>query len=193
MMMAILPSPPPYPTLSPLFQWEAGAIQPSTWAGIRLIGLDVDGVMTQGEIIYSALGGETSRTFHVKDGQGIAWVLKAGIEVAIVTAGDNPCTTQRADTLQIKHLFQGVKDKWGCFNTLRESLGIPWEACAYMGDDKPDIPVIRACVEAGGIGACPVDAVPEVQQAVNWRSQFGGGKGAIREMTALILAHKTQS
>jgi 3-deoxy-D-manno-octulosonate 8-phosphate phosphatase (KDO 8-P phosphatase) len=191
--MAILPAPPPYPSLTPLFQWEPGHIKPYTWSGIRLLGLDVDGVMTQGEIIYQSDGGETSRTFNVKDGQGIVSLMKAGVEVAIVTAGDNPCTTQRATTLKIHHLFQAVTDKWACFNAVRESLGIPWEACAYMGDDKPDIPVIRACVEAGGVGACPVDAVPEVQQAVNWRSQFAGGRGAIRELTSLILQHKTQT
>lgn len=158
------------------------------WQDIQLIGLDVDGVMTRGEIIYTSSGDEL-KVFNVKDGLGIRAAVTHGVVLAIITARQSAITERRATELGIQHLFQGVKDKLAQFDTLRKSLGLSWGQCAYMGDDLPDLPVLQQV----GIATCPADAVDRVKQAVHYISPFAGGEGAVRDLMTHVLAARSVS
>jgi 3-deoxy-D-manno-octulosonate 8-phosphate phosphatase (KDO 8-P phosphatase) len=156
---------------------------PLPWQNIQLVGLDVDGVMTRGEIIYTS-SGEELKVFNVKDGLGIRAAVTHGLTLAIITARHSAITERRATELGIQHLFQGVKDKLTQFDALRVSLGLTWSQCAYMGDDLPDLPVLKQV----GIATCPADAVAVVQQVAHYMSPFGGGNGAVRDLMTQVLA-----
>lgn len=153
------------------------------WQDIQLIGLDVDGVMTRGEIIYTSSGDEL-KVFNVKDGLGIRAAVTHGVTLAIITARQSAITERRATELGILHLFQGVKDKLAQFDALRASLGLTWAQCAYMGDDLPDLPVLKQV----GIATCPADAVAAVRQVAHYISPYDGGRGAVRDLMTHVLA-----
>ena len=154
---------------------------------IRLVALDVDGVLTNGEIIYTSAGDEI-KAFNVKDGLGVTLAIRGGLEVAIITARQSPMTERRAAELGIRHLLQGQKDKRAGLYELTEKLNIPAEAMAYMGDDLPDLPALQTV----GLAACPADAVASVKEACHWVSACDGGRGAVRELMELILSAQGQ-
>ena len=148
---------------------------------IKLLGLDVDGVLTDGSISYTDAGQEI-KTFNAKDGQGIAMLTKLGINVVIITARNSTIVQRRANDLGIQYVYQGVKNKLEKLDELRTMLGINYEEIAYMGDDLPDIPILQQV----GIKACPNDAVDEVKKICNFKSKYNGGRGAVRELADLI-------
>jgi len=148
---------------------------------IKLLALDVDGVLTDGSITYTNDGHEI-KTFNAKDGQGIVMLTKLGINVAIITARTSTIVQQRATDLGIQYVFQGVTDKLAKLEELKTTLGISYDEIAYMGDDLPDIPILQKV----GIKACPCDAVQEVKQICNFKASKNGGKGAVRELTDQI-------
>ena len=148
---------------------------------IKLLALDVDGVLTDGSISYTDTGHEI-KTFNVKDGQGIVMLTKLGLNVAIITARTSTIVQQRAVDLGIQYVYQGVKNKLDKLEELRTALDISYEEIAYMGDDIPDIPILQKV----GIKACPNDAVSDVKKICNFKASKDGGRGAVRELTDMI-------
>ena len=149
---------------------------------IRLLVLDVDGVLSNGLLFYGQ-SGEELKTFHIADGLGIKLLMKHGIDVAIITGRKSDMVEQRARELGISHLVQGREDKLEALNCLAEDLAIPLSEIAYMGDDLPDL----GAIEQVGLGMAPANASPYVAGHADWRSQANGGMGAVREACEFIL------
>jgi len=149
---------------------------------VKLLILDVDGVMTDGSIIYTDEGVEV-KAFNVRDGHGIKLLMRAGIGVAIITARESKVMVHRARDLGITDLYQGRLDKAVAFDEiLKEKVLNPIQT-AYIGDDIIDLPVLRQA----GFSAAVADAVPEVKARVDYVTAACGGRGAIREVVELIL------
>lgn len=153
---------------------------------IKLLVMDVDGVMTDGKVSYTSDGLEI-KSFNIKDGVGIKRVQKAGLQVAIITGRISPMVTRRADELGINHVIQGREDKLVALEELVNSLRLDLSNVAYMGDDLPDLTAIAAA----GLGACPADAVPEIKQVSDWIASIAGGEGCVRELCDYLLARGT--
>lgn len=152
---------------------------------VKMVVFDVDGVMTDGSITYDENGVEY-KTFNVKDGQGIVLITKAGIITAIITARNNGTVKHRFENLGMTRLFMGQKDKLVAMKQLLEEFNLDFSQVAYMGDDLPDLCVLKEV----GLPCCPNDAVEEVKEVCCFVSSKNGGKGAVRELTDLI--YKTQ-
>lgn len=149
---------------------------------VRLMIFDVDGVLTDGSLIFSAAG-DTMKKFHSLDGHGIKLLAAAGLTTAIITGRRSDTVATRAREMQITHLYQGVTDKTTAFATLLDTTGIAPEYCGYMGDDWPDLAVMLRC----GFAAAPANAHPEVIARAHWIAAARGGHGAVREACDLIL------
>ena len=152
------------------------------YAGIKLVGLDVDGVLTDGKITYSSDGHEI-KSFNVKDGAGIRLLKESGIRIAIITARSSDVVARRAKELNIDYVFQGVKNKLEKLKEITTEMGIKLENVAYMGDDFPDLAIMQSV----GLGACPGDAVDIVLSHSLWQSHANGGDGAVREFAEFLL------
>jgi len=150
--------------------------------GIRLLVLDVDGVLTNGRLYYGANGDEL-RAFHIHDGLGLKMLRATGVEVAIVTGRTSRAVELRAENLGVPHVFQGVGDKLAVFEQLRKQLTLPAEAVAAMGDDLPDLPVLRRC----GLAACVPEAPALVRSHSHYIAEKTGGAGAVRELCELVM------
>ena len=155
---------------------------------IRLMCFDVDGVLTDGGIIYSS-SGEELKSFHVRDGFGLVQLAKAGIQTAIITGRSSEVVARRAQELRFTHCFQGVKDKKALAERLLQESGLSWENVGHMGDDLPDLELL----EKVGLACCPQDAVPEVQSVCHVVTKQLGGRGAAREVCELLLSHVNQA
>lgn len=151
-------------------------------AAIRLVLMDVDGVLTDGKILYDSAGTEL-KAFNVKDGLGISLALRAGLELGIITARKSPMVERRAQELGIRHLFQATKIKLPAFEALTSKLGLEAEQVAYIGDDLPDLPSLRLA----GLACCPADAVQAVRKVCHLISDYRGGDGAVRDILEFIL------
>jgi len=151
-------------------------------AGIRLVIFDVDGVLTDGRIVYDNNGVE-SKSFDVKDGHGIKLLMRAGIDCAIVTARESKVVDLRAQNLGITLVYQGRKDKLGAFEEIMKKTGLAPAEIAYVGDDIIDLPVIKRA----GFSVAVADAVSEVRERVDHVTVRPGGRGAVREVAELIL------
>lgn len=149
---------------------------------IRLILLDVDGVLTDGTVLLHGDGTE-SKTFHIRDGAAIVLAGQAGIPVGLLSARSSAATTQRATQLGIRIVSQGVASKPVEFARIVAEHGGDESAVAYMGDDLLDLPVLARA----GLAGAPADAAPEVRAQAHWVSQRNGGRGAVREFIELIL------
>ena len=149
---------------------------------IKLAAFDVDGVLTDGSITYDENGIEY-KTFNAKDGQGISELNKSGVITAIITGRENGTVTKRANDLKIKEVHQGQKDKISKLTELLEKYNVNFDETAYMGDDLPDICILKRVKLAG----CPADAVDEVKSTANWISKYNGGRGAAREFCDYII------
>jgi 3-deoxy-D-manno-octulosonate 8-phosphate phosphatase (KDO 8-P phosphatase) len=149
---------------------------------IKLLLLDVDGVMTDGGIIYDGNGLETKR-FNVRDGHGIKMLQRHGIEVGIITGRTSVVVDYRAKELGIDIVYQGALKKLVSYDDIKEKTGLSDSQIAYMGDDVIDVPVLRRV----GFSAAPNDALPEVASLVDHVASKGGGMGAVREICDLIL------
>ncbi|MFT6311453.1 MAG: 3-deoxy-D-manno-octulosonate 8-phosphate phosphatase (KDO 8-P phosphatase) [Porticoccus sp.] len=149
---------------------------------IKLLCLDVDGVLTNGSLLFDA-GGETLKTFNTLDGLGIKALQKVGIEVAIISGRESKMVTTRASDLGIKHIIQGRDDKWPALTNLLAELNLSPEQTAHMGDDLPDLPLINRCA----IGITVPNAHPVLTEHSQWVTSRSGGNGAVREACELIL------
>jgi 3-deoxy-D-manno-octulosonate 8-phosphate phosphatase (KDO 8-P phosphatase) len=149
---------------------------------IKLVLLDVDGVLTDGVVIMHGDGSE-SKGFHIRDGAGIVWAQRAGLTIGLLSARSSGATTHRAAQLAVRIVMQGVASKLAAYEDILSSTGLKDAAVAYMGDDLLDLPVLRRA----GLSAAPADAAPEVRERVDWIAEAGGGKGAVRELIEMIL------
>ncbi len=149
---------------------------------IELLLLDVDGVMTDGRIIWDANGTEI-KFFNVKDGHGIKLVQRAGIQVGIITGRVSPVVDLRAKELGIEILYQGSLRKQESYEEIKQHTGLADHQIAYMGDDVIDVPVMRRV----GFSAAPADALPEVLKVADYVARARGGWGAVRELCDLLL------
>ncbi len=151
-------------------------------ADIQLLVLDVDGVLTDGSLIINADGSE-SKSFNTLDGHGIRMWQRAGFKVVFLSGRPSDPTKCRAEELEIDHVFQDCHNKLEVFEDLLKELGLSADKAAYVGDDLPDLPVIR-CV---GFGVAVANAVDEVKQYADYVTTRRGGDGAVREVIEYIL------
>ncbi len=149
---------------------------------VRLLVLDVDGVLTDGRLLYGS-NGEELKAFNIRDGLGIKLLQRAGVDVAIITGRQSDSVRRRAQELGIAHLVQGREDKRRALEELCAELGLTPEACAYMGDDLPDVGAIRAA----GFGLTVAGACAAAARAAQWQSSRAGGDGAVREACEALL------
>lgn len=150
--------------------------------GIRLLALDVDGVLTDGTLFIGA-DGEMFKGFNAKDGMGISCALRSGLQIAVITGRRSEIIHRRAEELGIKLLREGVKDKYAELLALRDELGLDEQQVAYMGDDLNDLPAFRA----SAIGFAPADAASDVRERADVVVAAAGGRGAVREAIEMIL------
>lgn len=149
---------------------------------VKLLLLDVDGVLTDGRIVYDANGVE-SKFFNVKDGHGIKMLQRSGIIVGIISGRSSRVVVNRAAELGIEHVYQGALNKTGPYEDILAKTGLADHQVAYMGDDVIDLPILRRV----GFAVAPADAVPDVLPLVHYVARSGGGWGAVREVCDLIL------
>lgn len=152
---------------------------------IKLLILDVDGVLTNGSIILDNEGNEF-KVFHVRDGQGIKMLEKAGIKVAIITGRQSKAVERRAQELGITEVHQSCHVKSRTYEHLIKKMGITDKEVAYIGDDIADIPILKRV----GLSVAVADATEETKAAAMIITKNGGGKGAVREVCDLILKSK---
>jgi 3-deoxy-D-manno-octulosonate 8-phosphate phosphatase (KDO 8-P phosphatase) len=157
-------------------------------ASIRLLVLDVDGVMTDGRL-YIGPDGEFEKCFHVRDGYGIRAAMAAGIEVAVLSGRRSLALQRRCDELGINHLQQGLEDKAAAFSSLTSRLGLTARECAYVGDDAPDVPVLKQV----GLAVAVADAHPLVLADAHRRTRLPGGAGAVREVCDWLLSARARA
>jgi 3-deoxy-D-manno-octulosonate 8-phosphate phosphatase (KDO 8-P phosphatase) len=151
-------------------------------ARIRLLVLDVDGVLTDGGLVYGPAGEETKR-FHVRDGLAVVAARAAGLEIAVISGRASAAVTRRMAELGLGEVHQGVADKAAAFDALRSRLGLPPVEVAVMGDDLTDLALMKRV----GLALAPSDAVAEVRRAAHWVSRRRGGDGAVREAVEMLL------
>lgn len=151
---------------------------------IKLLILDVDGVLTNGELFFFE-GGEY-KAFHSRDGLGIALLVREGIELAIISGNRSEAVQRRFQKFGITHVYQGVEDKNIVYQQIKTTLNLNDNDVAYMGDDLIDLPVMSRV----GLATAVADADVFVKQHAHWISQYNGGQGAVRELCELILSAK---
>lgn len=149
---------------------------------IKLVLLDVDGVMTDGGV-YIAESGDRLKKFNIQDGYGIVKLQKHGVRVGIITGGNSHMVQQRADELGIVDVYQNVDDKMTAYEKVKAKYQLSDDQIAHIGDDELDLPLI----ERVGFSAAPADAVPAVRKKVHYVCKRNGGGGAVREVIELLL------
>lgn len=153
--------------------------------GVSLVSFDVDGVLTDGRIVYSEHGDEI-KAFHVQDGSAIKLLQASGIGVAIITGRSSAMVRRRAAELGIEHVFQGVEDKASTLRLLIRRLGIAAEAVAHVGDDLPDLSLFQNVGLAIGVP----NGHPAVLPVCHYVTTLAGGEGVAREVCELLLRAK---
>ncbi len=152
---------------------------------IKAICLDVDGVLTDGNLLITEEG-KLLRTMNAKDGFAMRYMMDRNFPMAIITGGKSAGVVKRLEGLGIDGVFSGIQDKLPIFREWCKSAGIDESSVLYVGDDIPDIKIMQHC----GYAACPQDAVPEVKAICGYVSPFGGGAGCIRDICRqLMQAH----
>ena len=155
--------------------------------GIRVVFFDVDGVLTDGGLLFSEAG-ETLKRFNTLDGHGLKLLQKAGITPAVITGRDSLPLRKRLDALGVVHAHFGTEDKAPAAEQTLKALGLQWSQAAAMGDDWPDLPLLRRA----GFACAPVHAHVEVRAAAHYVTQAAGGHGAVRELCDLLLVASGQ-
>jgi 3-deoxy-D-manno-octulosonate 8-phosphate phosphatase (KDO 8-P phosphatase) len=153
---------------------------------IKLLLLDCDGVLTDGGLHYNFDGKrvlEGAKVFHIQDGQGLKLAREAGLKLGIISGRISPALTARARELQIDRLHQGIDDKLSVYEQIKIADGFSDDQIAYVGDDLPDLPVMRRV----GLAIAVADAVDEIRECAHFVTNKRGGRGAAREAVELIL------
>lgn len=164
---------------------RTSAIPRARWARIRLFAMDVDGVLTDGTVLFSSAGTE-AKAFSILDGHGLRQLERAGVITAWISGRASDATTVRATELRIPHVIQGRIEKLAALQDLARRLGLAAAQCAYMGDDDIDVPAIAWA----GIGLAPPDAMPTALATADLITHRPAGHGAVREVCELILANR---
>lgn len=159
-------------------------LDPTLARRIRLVGLDVDGVLTDGGIYVGQMGDHPVelKRFHIQDGLGIKFLRQAGLVVVFVSARRSDATELRARELKVDEVVQD-NHKLPAFTALLERRGVAWDACAFVGDDLPDLPLLRRV----GLPMAVANAVPQVKTVARVVTAAGGGQAAVREVAELLL------
>lgn len=157
-------------------------------AGVQLVAFDVDGVFTDGRF-YLSNDGVESKAFSTQDGYGIRRLLDAGVAVAVISGRSSAAVQQRMRELGVQHVVQGCADKIAAFDAITTELGLSDAACAYVGDDVPDLPLLGKA----GVSFAVANAVREVHEHCDYVTQARGGFGAVREVCDRILAARTKA
>ena len=157
--------------------------QNSKLATLRLVAFDIDGVFTDGRFYLSDDGVE-SKAFNTQDGFGIRRLLDAGLAVAVISGRQSGAVERRMAELGVVHVVQGCKDKVAALYQLIENLDISIDQCAYVGDDIPDLPLLKAVGYPFAVG----NAVAAVKDQCKYTTSAHGGHGAVREICDLIIA-----
>ena len=157
-------------------------------AKLSLMIFDIDGTLTDGKIFWVPGSGWTQQ-YSVRDGMGIKRLQEAGLEVAAISGGESLSAQMRMQSLGIKHVHFGSRDKVAHFEKLLETLGVSAERCGYMGDELVDLPLLRAV----GFSAAPPEAPDEVRSAVHYVANRPAGAGAAREVSEFILRHRAKT
>jgi 3-deoxy-D-manno-octulosonate 8-phosphate phosphatase (KDO 8-P phosphatase) len=152
---------------------------------VRLLLLDVDGVMTDGSIIYNDVGQE-SKNFNVRDGHGLKLLTRSGVDCALITARKSEALVHRARDLAIELVYQGAIDKLKAYEDILKKMDLTPEETAYVGDDVVDLPLLTRV----GFSVAVCDAVEEVKERVDYVTETAGGRGAVREVVEIILKAK---
>ena len=149
---------------------------------VKLLILDVDGVLTTGYLDYDAKG-EVVKSFYVQDGLGLQLLREQDIQLAIISGRDSPVTAARAKDLKIHHVLQGAQDKGAALASLLQTANVTLGECAYIGDDVIDLPILRAV----GLAVSVPNGHRLARSAAHWVTAQSGGAGAVRELAELIL------
>ena len=149
---------------------------------IKLVAFDVDGVFTDGRFYLSDAGIE-SKAFHTQDGYGIRKLLESGIAVAVISGRQSGAVEKRMSELGVAHVVQACRDKVAAFNEIASSLNLSSDQCAYVGDDVPDLPLLKHV----GYAIAVANAVPALHELCDYSTTAAGGSGAVREVCELIL------
>jgi len=149
---------------------------------LRLAIFDVDGVLTDGTL-WIGPQGEAMKAFNILDGHGVKMLQSAGVATAILSGRSSEAVSRRAGELGIAHVIQGSPDKVADFERLIAQLGVTPEACAFVGDDLPDLEVMGRC----GLAVAVANAVPKVKAAAHYVTSAHGGRGAVREFCELVI------
>lgn len=151
-------------------------------ARIQWVVFDVDGVLTDGGLIFGPAG-EEYKTFNSRDGHGMKMLQKHGVGIAIITGRTSGCVAHRMEGMGIERVYQGHLDKLPAFESLVAELGVPHEEVAYVGDDVVDLPIMRKV----GLAIAVQDAHPLVKKHAHWQTPSAGGRGAARDVCELIM------
>ncbi|MGE5615500.1 MAG: KdsC family phosphatase [Bacillota bacterium] len=155
--------------------------------GVRLAIFDVDGVLTDGTLWIGA-DGEAFKAFDIHDGHGVKMLRESGVATAILSGRSSPAVIRRAAELSITHVIQGAADKAVAFDRLLRDTGVEPHACAFVGDDLPDLAVMRRC----GFAVAVANAVEAVKRSAHYVTSASGGRGAVREFCELVLRARGQ-
>lgn len=149
---------------------------------IRCVFLDIDGVMTDCKL-YLAADGSELKAVNVKDGLGMKLLMKAGVEVAVISGRPSAAMQKRLESLGLRHIYLNTEDKLPAYEAVQKKLGISDAECAHVGDDTPDLPLFKRVA----LAVVVADAHPKAMAAAHWKTRNIGGNGAIREVADLIL------
>jgi 3-deoxy-D-manno-octulosonate 8-phosphate phosphatase (KDO 8-P phosphatase) len=155
---------------------------------VRLLLLDVDGVLTDGRL-YFGTGGELCKVFHARDGHGLVLLREAGCRVAVVSGRNSPIVTARMEELGVARIYQGIRDKAAVFDALLREMRLTPEATCCVGDDLPDLELLRRA----GLAVAVADAHATIREAAHWCTRLRGGEGAVREVCDLLLGARAET
>lgn len=179
-MTRALPTEDALPALQPALNFSPELLLHAQ--GVKVVFFDVDGVLTDGGL-YMSEAGETLKRFNILDGMGLKLLQKAGITPAVITGRDSPALRARLHALGIAHAHFGTENKRPAAEITLQALGLDWSAAAAMGDDWPDLPVLRRVA----LSCAPANAHAEVRAQARFVTQARGGHGAARELCDLLL------
>ena len=157
-------------------------VDPARLQAIRLVALDIDGVLSDGTVSIDEAGSQR-RVFDIKDGMGIVRLVESGRVVMVISSSSSQAGVERLRRLGIDPIHTGVGNKFEVLSQEVSARGLEWSEVAYMGDDLPD----RECLEAVGVSMAPADAVPAIARSVDYQTRALGGRGAVRELSDLIV------
>ncbi|WPL15414.1 3-deoxy-D-manno-octulosonate 8-phosphate phosphatase KdsC [Thiorhodovibrio winogradskyi] len=149
---------------------------------VRVVIFDVDGVLTDGSLFIGD-DGQEYKAFHSRDGHGMVMLQETGVSLAVITGRQSQVVRLRMESLGIRHVYQGRRDKLPAYNELKERLQLSDRDFAYVGDDVIDLPILSRV----GLGVAVADAHPMVKAHCHWQTTNGGGRGAAREVCEFIM------